>query len=219
MKRGFIESHIRRGNRNLLIIGVALTIIGGGLTVLFRQWFPVLILVAGVIALVAWLKRVASPRKHPVYKQLACYGDAHNLAAQVNREFAAEEPSTITHFGENWLAQGDTYGLSLVSWSDIVWLHIDIRTRGGIRSSCYVRVWSRDGKQFVAPAGVRPGEAEQLLEELRARAPWAEAGYSEELHREWNKRRAEFITRVDARKALFRAPVAAKSASGYSGDL
>jgi hypothetical protein len=135
---------------------------------------------------------------------------------QVNGEFADVKRSDTTHFSPNWLAQTEAYGLSLVPWSDIAWLHIYAKTQGQIRTSCYVRVWSRDGKQFVAQAGVRAGEVEGLFEELRTRAPWAEVGYSAELQREWNKRRAEFVSRVDARRALRQTDVAARRASGYS---
>jgi hypothetical protein len=219
MKTGFIESHIARGNRNLLLIGLTLTIIGGGLATVLNRWFPALIAAPGVIALGFWLSRVLNPPGHPLYKQLARYGDPQVLAQQVNREFAGVKSSDTTHFGAGWLAQGDTYGLSLVPWFDIAWLHIYAKTQGGIRTTCYVRVWSRDGKQFVAPTGVRPGEAEQVLAELHEHAPWAETGYSPELQQEWNKRRAQFVARVDEQKKLLRARVATKSPSGYSSNL
>jgi len=199
MNREFIESHIKRSNRNFLLIGIALTIIGGGLA--FLSWVPALIAVPGLIALGCWLSRMLNRDVHPIVKQLAKYGDPRLLAQQVNREFAGVKSSDTIHFGANWLAQGNTYGLALVPWEDIAWLHIYAKTQGGIRSSCCVRVWSRDGSMFVAPSGVRPGEGEQLLADLQARAPWAEIGYSRELEQEWNKRRAEFVARVDARTA------------------
>ena len=214
METGFIESHIGRSNRNLLVIGVVLTIIGGGLA--FLSWVPALISVPGVVALGCWMRRLLNPTAHPIYKRLAQYGDPQLLAQQVNREFDGVKSSDATHFGANWLAQSDTYGLSLVPWSDIAWLHIYVKTQGGIRSSCYVRVWSRDGKQFVAPAGVRHGEVEQLFEELRSRAPWAETGYSRELQQEWNNRHAEFVARIDLRKAQYRTNAASRPTSAYS---
>ena len=40
MEAGFIESHIARGNRNLLVIGVALTVTGVGLVILLSRWIP-----------------------------------------------------------------------------------------------------------------------------------------------------------------------------------
>jgi hypothetical protein len=214
MAKGFVEANVARGNRNLLVAGLVLTIIGGGLTAGTGRWFPALIGLAGVIMLGWWLKRVLIRDGHPIYERLARYGDAQEVLKQVNREFAAVKSSDATHFSANWLAQRETYGLSLVPWAEIAWLHIYTKTQGGIRTSCYVRVWSRDGKQFVAPAGVRPGEVEQLLEDLRARAPWAEVGYSPELQQDWNKRRDELIARVDARRKRQQTDVANRVATG-----
>ena len=88
MQSTFIERHIKSGNRNLLLIGLALTIVGGGLFALLDRWFPLLMAVPGLIAIGAWLIRVVNPSGHPVYKRLARYGDPHELASQVNQEFA-----------------------------------------------------------------------------------------------------------------------------------
>lgn len=199
MANGFIESNIARGNRNLLIIGLVLIIIGGGLGALFGNLVPAVIAVPGIVALVVWLIRMINPKSHPVYKRLARYGDAHNIAEQVNQEFAGVRTSDNAQFGPNWLAQRYVYGLFLVPWVDVAWLHIYTHIRNGVRAD-YVRVWSRDGRQFVAPAGMKQSEAEQLLLQLCARAPWAEVGYSPELLKLWTKRRSEFVQRVDARR-------------------
>jgi hypothetical protein len=192
---------------------LALTVIGGGLAILLGRWFPAFIAVPGALALGAWMTRVLNPGAHPLYKRLERYGDPRKLAQQVNQEFAATNPDDTTHFGENWLAQGDTYGVSLVPWIDIAWLHIYTSVRNGLQTN-YVRVWSRDGKQFVALAGMHQEEAMRLLYELHARAPWAEAGFSRELQQQWNKQRAEFVSRVDARKSRAGETMRTSAASG-----
>lgn len=199
MARGFIESNIVRGNRNLLVISLVLIIIGGGLTALFGHWFPALLAAPGVIALGFWVIRIINPKLHPVYKRLAGYGDPQQVADQINQEFAGMKPNDKALFGTNWLAQRYVYGLHLVPWADVAWLHIYTNIRNGVRAD-FVRVWSRDGDQFVAPAGMSQSEAEQLLHQLCARAPWAEVGYSPELRTLWAKRRSEFVQRVDARR-------------------
>jgi hypothetical protein len=43
-------------------------------------------------------------------------------------------------------------------------------------------------------------QAEQLLQELCARAPWVEVGFSRQLEQQWLKDRTTFLQRVDARK-------------------
>lgn len=90
--------------------------------------------------------------------------------------------------------------------------------RNGLQSN-YVRVWSRDGKQFVALAGMRKEEAEQLLYGLHARAPWAEVGFSRELQRQWNKQRTEFVGRVEARRVILAQAARTGVASAGKGQI
>ena len=204
MAKGFIEAHIARGNRNTFLIGLVLTVIGVALSLFLNRWSPAIIAVPGVIILGVWLLHVVNPRAHPVYKQLARYGDPQQLGAQINQEFASRKADDKTQFGARWLAQGHTYGVALVPWSDIAWLHIYTHIRNRVPSH-YVRVYSCGGNQFVSPAGMKQEQVEQLLRELYARAPWAEVGYTPELIQLWRKQRAEFLKRVAARKAQYLA--------------
>jgi hypothetical protein len=199
MQPGFIQAHVARSNRNLLLVGIALIAVGSGLAALFSHWFPLLLLVPGVIILGAWLWRIIKPSAHPIYQYLARWGDVRQIVRQVNEEFAgSSKPSSAPQFGRNWLAQGNVYGVDLVRWQDIAWLHIYTHVRNGVRTN-FVRVRSRHGKQFVMPVA-QQAQAEQLLRELHARAPWAEVGFSHELEQQWSKDRARFLQRVDARK-------------------
>jgi hypothetical protein len=198
MQPGFIEAHIARGNRNLLLVGIALIIIGCGLAALFGHWFPLLLLVPGVFALGVGLWRVLNPGAHPIYQYLGRSGDAQQVIQRINEEFAGTKPGDKPQFGARWLAQGHAFGVDLVPWQDIAWLHIYTQVRNGVRSN-FVRVRSRDGRQFVMPVA-QQAQAEQLLRDLHARAPWAEVGFSHALEQQWIKERAAFLQRVDARK-------------------
>lgn len=200
MEVGFVETQIRRGNRNLLILGLIMTAIGAGLVALLGRWFPGLLAIAGFTALCFWIRRTVNPAGHPLYKQLARYGDVAQVVDEVNREFAVVKQSGVALFGERWLAQPDTYGVSLVPWTDIAWIHKYTRVQNGLRST-FVRVWSRDGKQFVSPAGTLEEESDRLLKQFFQRAPWAEVGYSQELQRQWSKQRNEFLGRVEVRRS------------------
>ena len=198
MDSGFIQAHIARGNRNRLLFGIALIAVGGGLAALFSHWFPLLLLVPGVIELGIWLLRMVNPGAHPIYKDLARGGDVQQAVRQVNEEFAGIKPSGAPQFGRNWLAQGNTFGLDLVPWQEIAWIHLYTQVRNRTRTH-FVRVRSRDGQQCVMPVA-QEAQAEQLLRELHTRASWAEVGFSRELEQQWSKDRAAFLRRVDARK-------------------
>ena len=198
MQPGFIQAQIARGNRNLLLAGIVLIVVGGGLAALFGHWFPLLLLVPGVVVLGLGLWRILNPKAHPLYQYLARFGDVQQVVQRINAEFAGIKPGDTPQFGSNWLAQGHTFGLDLVPWQDIAWLHIYTQVRNSVRAN-FVRVRSRDGKQFVMPVA-QEAQAERLLRELHMRAPWAEVGFSRELEQQWIKERAAFLQRVDARK-------------------
>ena len=205
MDTGFVQSHIVRGNRNILRVGLLLILGGVLVSALFWHWFPLVSVVVGVMMLGLWLRRILNPREHPVYHQLARYGDAHQVAQHIDQEFAGVPASDALHFGATWLAQGKLYGVDVVPWQEIAWLHLYSRRSVGVVTTHYVRVWSRDGQQFLSPANLkgyrRVEQAEALLRELHARAPWAEAGFSPTLQMQWQRQRAEFVKRVDARRA------------------
>lgn len=198
MQPGFVQRHIARGNRNLLRIALALLVLGGGLAALFSHWFPLLFAAMGAWSLAVWLWRVVTPSRHPSYRDLARWGDPQYLVGQVNAEFAGVTPGATAHLSATWLAQGQFYGVDLVPWPAIAWLHQYTQVRNRVRA-VYVRVRSRDGRHFDMPVA-QPAQAELLLGELHARAPWAEVGFSRQLEQQWSKDRAAFLARVDARR-------------------
>ncbi len=196
---GFLAAHAARGNRNLLLLGLFLTALGAGLSWLFSNPYGFLFVGGpGLIALGVWADRRFRPERHPNYPQLAPFGDAAALAEEVDREFAGAPVDTAAQFGAGWLAQGDTYGVRLVPWREVAWLHMYTHKTNGVPAH-YVRVWTRDGRVIAVPSGA---DQMGMLERLSARAPWAEVGWSDDRMTEWQKARAEVLARVDARRAL-----------------
>jgi hypothetical protein len=195
----FLRAHRARGDRALLSVGLALAVSGAGLALLFYHWFPAILLVAGLLALAERLRQRLSGARHPVYAQLARFGDPLQLAAEVNREFSGVPADDSTHLGERWLAQGDTYGVALVPWGAVVWLVARREVLMQVPRTI-VEVWTRDGRRLVVPCRQNPGSAEAMLQAMQARAPWAEVGRTPELEREWRHDRAAFLARVEARR-------------------
>jgi hypothetical protein len=203
MAKEFIEAQIARSKRNALFLGLGLTIGGAAIAALLHIWMPALLFgVPGLLVLASWLKGILTHGSNGVYQQLARYGDPLRLAQEVNREFAGVKPGDGAHFGEKWLASTDSMGMSLAPWGEIAWLYIYAEVRRGYRRN-YVKVSTRDGRQFNVLTSEQ--QAEQLLRDLHAHAPWAEIGFSNELDGQWDEQRAEFVRRVDARKGLHEA--------------
>jgi hypothetical protein len=198
MQPGFVQRHIARGNRNLLRLSLVLLALGGGLAALFSHWFPLLFAAVGAWSLGVWLWRVVQPTRHPTYRDLARWGDIPHLIGQVNAEFAGVTPGATAHLSATWLAQGTFYGVDLLPWPALAWIHPYTQVRNRVRT-WYVRVRSRDGRHVDMPVA-QAAQADQLLRELHARAPWAEVGCSPELDQQWSTDRAAFLARVDARK-------------------
>src|SRR4029450_7215744 len=91
------------------------------------------------------------------------------------------------------------YGLDAARWTDIAWIYAQVTKKQGREMHSNLFVWSRDGDLLQTPATATPQEADRLLRDIAARAPWAEVGYSPERAKEWRRRRADVVRRVDAR--------------------
>src|SRR5262245_5986221 len=123
METTFIERHVRRSNRNLLVVGVVLSALAVAAALLPDYFLlPLALGVPGVLFLFFWLRRLVSPAAHPIYRQLRRYGDPREVGDQVNREFANAETLQPVFCGPRWLISRDTYqGFGLVPWTEIAW--------------------------------------------------------------------------------------------------
>lgn len=212
MQAGFIQAHVARGSRSTMYVGSFLTLAGMALLVMTNRghWgFASLFLLPGLASLGVWLGRRMNPRDHPIYRELALYGDVEQMGREVNAEFAGIKPDDGPHFGTHWLAVGDTYGLRLVPWRQVAWLYSEQVVHGKVRSY-YVRVFAGNGQCLSVSTGIYREEAERMLRALQERAPWAEVGHSPELAREWREDRAAFLRRVDARRQTAQATQAVR---------
>ena len=199
---GFLAAHAARGSRSVLRLGLALTLVGAGLSGLFASPYGFIFIgTPGVIALGFWAWRRLRPATHSVYTQLARYGDGHAMAEEVEREFAGAAIDERPHFGARWLAQGDTYGVHLVPWHAVAWFHLVEKRGNGFVVGYQVRVLTADGRMFTMPVGSPPEEQHDLLTQLHAHAPWAEVGFSPERQKEWDAQRDAVLARVEARRA------------------
>ena len=198
---GFLAAHAARGNRSVLYLGLGLALVGAVLSLLFDNIYGLLLIASpGVVALAVWLRRRLDPTAHPVYKQLDRYGDRAQLTAEVEREFADAAIDEQPHLGARWLAVGDTYGVHLVPWRAVAWLHLVEHRQSGRVMGYKVRVWTTDPRTITTGL-VRDREEQQgLLARLCERAPWAEVGYSPEQQKAWEKDRAAVLARVEARR-------------------
>src|SRR2546428_178245 len=101
MQPGLTQAHIARANRPRLLFGSAPIAVGSGLAALFSHWFPLILVLSGVIELGIWLLRSINSSAHPIYQYLARLGELQQMIRQVNEEFAGLKPSGASQFGIN----------------------------------------------------------------------------------------------------------------------
>jgi hypothetical protein len=95
------------------------------------------------------------------------------------------------------------FGVVPIRFEDVVWFHqltTQTRTNGIPTGKHYsIVVYARNGRKTIMQmplARIAPA-----LQTIHERAPWALAGYSDELRSQWKKRPAEVVAMSDKLRA------------------
>ncbi|MFO0883112.1 MAG: hypothetical protein U0894_02815 [Pirellulales bacterium] len=137
---------------------------------------------------------------HPVTRSLCRYGDALQIAGQIDAEVQKETAfqlgkATVT---EQWLLIPYAFGLSIVSLPSIVWGYHLVVGQG------HAIVLQLRNKSQVA-LNMADKDIDALLREIHTRVPWIKLGYSAELYRNWLKSRDTIIAEVDQKMQAYLA--------------
>lgn len=153
--------------------------------------------------LVTALRRFSDPLKHPFFKRLAAYGQPQAVASEIENEMLAPTASinkvSVTN---TWLVSRHR-GFHAARLQDIVWVyrHVTKTKYYGVitvRTDHAVHVWDRFGQKIEVQ--LKEKQANELIELVVQHAPWAIAGYTDELQQVWSKQRADLIVAVDERR-------------------
>lgn len=154
------------------------------------------------------IQRTRDPHNHPAVKKLGRYGDVAMVMGEIESEMNMAEAvgSKRLHITRNWIISTHAGNFQATRLSDLVWLHKhSVRSRYGTQH--FARFYDRHGN-IMGVQGRRSEDADQMLQAVYDRAPWAIAGYNNELNKAWNKEREQMIAAVDQRKAQLRAGTA-----------
>jgi len=103
----------------------------------------------------------------------------------------------------NWLVDARAR-LNLVAFQDLAWiyLHETRQSVNGIPGATIRKLmcWHLDGKKVVV--GVTESAALEILHYVSQVAPWVQVGFSEELDKQWKKRRQEFVAKVQLERGI-----------------
>lgn len=161
----------------------------------------VLVLVA--IGLGRYFGRVSDPAKHPIMKSLNRFGDANNVAQQIEMEMAQEPPKVGNmRMGRNWLIQATGSSMNATRYNDVMWAYKQItqhRTNGIPTGKTFsAMIFDRHGSMMLVSG--KEKLIDETLQEVARRAPGSVVGFSKEIQDMWKSKRAEFVAAVDQRR-------------------
>jgi hypothetical protein len=150
-------------------------------------------------------QRRAAPQSHPLAKQLAKAGDLEMVVSQIDQDHASGKTQQVGSMTvtPSWMMHASTYSMTAVPFKDLIWFYQKVTTHrvNGIptRKSYTIVTCDRAGK--TSELATNQHQIEQTVTLIQQKAPWAIAGYSDDLQKMWNKERDQMIQAVDQYRA------------------
>jgi hypothetical protein len=155
--------------------------------------------------------RADNPRKHPVYNDLARYGDADSLANSIDREIRNQYNLDLLkvntfYLTPAWLLFPSTYKLQITKLDQLMWVYKKVTSHSvnfiPTGKSYEIAIHDRFGQERTIKL------SEQLVNEtileIARYAPWAIIGFDPEFKTMWDGQRDDFYAIVEQRKKDYR---------------
>lgn len=151
-----------------------------------------------VWSLAKFATRSADPLRHPIYAGLGSYGEADQVAEEIEKEIQSSGLTKVQRlfFANNWLLKISPFGLKIIPIQDVLWVYKKVTKQRvnfipvGKTYSLIIHLRNRK----LLTLGMSQKNVEEALEAFRTRAPQVINGYSDELAYLWNKNFSEFLT-------------------------
>jgi hypothetical protein len=151
-----------------------------------------------------WKKREQDYTCHPICKRLASFGNVEQVVQQIEAAILlnpVEKIAGVRLFGP-WLFKPSFFGLTCFYVPDLVWVYRKVTTHSvnfiPVGQSSEALLYDRYG--FSAATQAPKKKVELLMINITRQSPWIAGGYSKDLAKMWNSRKAEFIAAVDERR-------------------
>jgi hypothetical protein len=224
MTNSSVMGHIKRADRNLLILYVTIFTVCGlitaliydisGLSTAYYVSLSITFIVI-VICTAAYINRVSNLERRPIFKTLAKFGNFDDIRAQIDAEAVSNKSTSKAKllFTQNWILQPYWSGLHVIHRPTLVWAHAkDLATRHyvnfiptGTTHTYSVLIHYLD---FTTVSSLEINTANQdaandLLQHIVQYAPWIVVGYTPEIANLWKMNPAEMIAFVTHRYNAF----------------
>lgn len=155
--------------------------------------------IASLWGVFTFIQRNNDPTKHPIMKKLSRFGDAEQFVGDVERELSsgADKVGKLS-LTRNYLVQEQSVGVNAMPYNKVAWLYKFIRSGRYGTKTYEAHINDVTGYEIVVIA--KEDEVNQMLNAIAVRAPWAIAGFSDDIKRTWNKDRQSFISQVEKRR-------------------
>ncbi len=150
-----------------------------------------------------WKQRQGDPTTHPIMKQLAHRG-AHMAVQQIDNEVAAgAETVGKVVLTNSWVLMPYFFGLHALHLDELAWIYKKV-TKHSVNFIPTGKTYSAvlcgsSGKTIEANA--KEAVVDDLTTRLSLRAPWAIAGFSDDIQNLWTKNRDALLQEVNQRRS------------------
>jgi hypothetical protein len=160
------------------------------------------LLLGGLWGVVSFFRRNANPKNHPTLKKLENYGDIDKVVDALDKELGSmpDEVGKLK-LTRNWVVQSKGSTFEAIPYRDIVWAYKMIQRGKYNTKTYYAHLCDKHGKLIAIAA--KEDQVNLMLQSVINRAPWAFAGYSDDLKKAWSRDRQQLVTAVEQRKAQF----------------
>lgn len=160
-----------------------------------------------------WMTRAADPATSPIVTQMEHRGGM--MACQQIDSEVAQSNGKIGKaiLTKSWVIAPHLYHVSIMHFDDVVWVYKKVtqrrvnfipagKTYAAILCASNGRMVQIDDKQE---------KIDQLLESIATKAPWAIAGFSDDVQKLWDKNRDALLQAVNQRRSELTKKMAAAS--------
>lgn len=206
-----IKRELDRANRNILIAGIILFVLGI-LTLLI--YIGLLFTAIAIYLLYLYWERNSDVTKYPAVKDLFGMNNPHYIKL-LDTELKNSKNNSGTYFTESFIIKKKAFGLDWVHYSEVVWVYkkvtkhyVNFVPTGSTYEIC---VCSNSRiPEFILNCSGDETKADNIIKLIFQVAPFAIYGYSNELKQLWSKNRIAFIDAVKKRREQFLAHPSSK---------
>jgi hypothetical protein len=163
---------------------------------------------AAVLALVGWLawtgfSWISKPQEHKLVKLVQSWGDADKIAERLEQELQSSQALKLgnTVFTPNFVVQRNSYNFKLLRTDQLIWVYQRITKQKTyfITTGKTHALSINTAKESLLING-KDKVVAQVMQQLATQKPWIIFGYSDELKKFYNSKRAQMVKDVSARR-------------------